>query len=111
MTSRVVPALAFAAVFAGACGLGARAPSLPDEACAASCARRIPRCGEAACARGCQLALDRLVEHEGETVLACVERSHDACDDWLWADCAAHVGPHEDGGPPAPASPRERWRR
>jgi hypothetical protein len=94
------------AVFAVACVFvacaGPRAPSRPDEACAAACERRIPRCGATACARGCQLALDRLVEHEGPAVLACVAASPAACDDWLWADCAAHVGPHADGGPPPP---------
>jgi hypothetical protein len=91
--------LAAASVIACA---GSRSPERPDDACAATCAERIPRCGATACTRGCQLALDRLVENEGEPVLACVARSSAPCDDWLWAECAARVGPHIDGGPPAP---------
>jgi len=79
-----------------------RSAERPDDACAAECQRRIARCGATACVRGCQLSLDRLVEHEGEAVLACVERSAAPCDDWLWAECAARVGIHADGGPPAP---------
>jgi len=38
-------------------------------------------------------------------VLACAAGSHAsgaACDDRAWARCAALVGPHADGGPPAP---------
>jgi hypothetical protein len=48
------------------------------------------------------LAADRFVEHEGEQVLTCVEKSDAACDDTLWADCAARIGVHLDGGPPSP---------
>ena len=80
-----------------------RAPAArPDDACAAECAHEAPRCGATGCARGCSLALDRLLEGEGGGVLACVAASPAACDDWLWAECAARVGPHADGGPPAP---------
>jgi hypothetical protein len=92
--------LAVAATVA-ACA-GAQSPPLPDETCKATCARRVPRCGEVACERGCTLALDRLVENEGDAVIACVARSSAPCDDWLWADCAARIGPHADGGPAAP---------
>jgi hypothetical protein len=91
-----------AAIALGVACSGSRAPERPDDACARTCAERIPRCGPTACIRGCQLALDRLVENEGEPVLACVAKSSAPCDDWLWAECAARVGPHIDGGPPAP---------
>jgi hypothetical protein len=47
--------------------------------------------------------IDRLVERQGEPVLACVAASTGACDDRTWARCAARVGPHADGGPPPPA--------
>jgi hypothetical protein len=101
MRGVVAGAVLLVVVFALACA-GSRAPERPDEACAAACEQRIPRCGATECTRGCQLALDRLVENEREPVLACVGRSAAPCDDWLWAECAARVGPHVDGGPPAP---------
>jgi len=46
--------------------------------------------------------MDRLVENEGDHVLACVARAKAACDDRVWAHCATLVGPHADGGPPPP---------
>jgi hypothetical protein len=53
--------------------------------------------------------LDRLAQHEGDTVLACVavavQAPAAACDDRTWAHCAMRIGPHADGGPPAPAPP------
>ena len=91
-----------ALVLALAACTGAHSPPHPDEACIATCAEKIPRCDKTECERGCGLALDRLVEGEGAVVLSCVEQSRAACDDWLWADCAARVGPHKDGGPAAP---------
>ncbi len=100
---RSAVSLAVALGVLGACE-GARSPARSEDACALACEQRIPRCGPAACARGCTLALDRLLEHEGETVVACVAASRSACDDWLWAECAAKVGPHLDGGPPPPVS-------
>ncbi len=104
--ARAVVVVVVVGLVALAC-TGARSPARPDDACAATCQARIPRCGVAGCTRGCSLALDRLVEGEGDDVLACVERSPAACDDWLWAGCAARVGAHADGGPPAPvAGPR-----
>ncbi len=63
------------------------------------------------CESDCNLVLDRLLEHEGGHVLACVatvkERwpetgAQRSCDDSVWARCAALIGPHADGGPPAP---------
>lgn len=82
-------------------------PRGPETACAASCASRAPECGPDRCRRGCNLVLDRLVEREGDGVVACVARTGGACDDRTWARCAARVGPHADGGPPAPPPPKE----
>lgn len=80
----------------------------PVEACMASCAKRASRqCSEAECNRGCELVLDRLIERETETVVRCVARGNRRCTDVVWAECAAHVGPHADGGPPAPPPPVE----
>jgi len=77
-------------------------PSHPEDACVPACSSRAPRCGAMGCVSGCMLAADRFVEHEGEQVLTCVEKSDAACDDTLWADCAARIGVHLDGGPPSP---------
>jgi len=82
-------------------------PPRPDDLCIQACTRTIARCDLVGCTRGCQLSLDRLVEREGDHVLACVRASSASCDDALWASCAARIGPHADGGPPAPpAGPR-----
>jgi hypothetical protein len=48
-----------------------------------------------------------LVEHEDGPVVACVARSKKSCSDGTWAACAARVGPHADGGPPAPPPPAD----
>jgi hypothetical protein len=80
----------------------------PIGACIRACAKKASRqCSEAECERGCELALDRFVEREGENVIACVAASPRRCTDVVWADCAAHIGPHADGGPPGPAPPVE----
>jgi hypothetical protein len=80
-------------------------PRGPEETCAKACsARGNHHCSRSLCARGCNLVIDRLAEHEGETVLACVA-SATACDDRTWAHCAARVGVHADGGPPPPPPP------
>jgi hypothetical protein len=80
----------------------------PIDACRRSCAKKAARqCDEAQCDRGCEFILDRLVEHEGERVIACVAASPRRCTDVVWADCAAKVGPHADGGPPGPPPPVE----
>lgn len=100
---------ALALSFACLALLGCRAldvPLTPDELCARACVDRAAQCNAEACGRGCMLALDRLVEREGETVLACVVREK-TCDDAVWAKCAAHVGAHADGGPPAPPPPKD----
>jgi hypothetical protein len=82
-------------------------PRGPEAICAQACAAHAhSACGDRQCARGCNLVLDRLVEHEGDRVVACVASST-ACDDRAWARCAALVGPHADGGPPPPALARD----
>lgn len=73
----------------------------PDVKCADACEKRIVGCTSHQCERGCAFVLDRLVEHEQDTVLACVEKGT-KCDDPAWADCASKVGAHVDGGPPVP---------
>jgi hypothetical protein len=109
--------VALAVRFAGVAGLGAclgagvagceaeSPPRGPEQTCAKACAVRVPQCSRAQCGRGCSLVLDRLTEHQGDPVLACVARRKDRCDDRAWAACAARVGPHADGGPPAPPPP------
>jgi hypothetical protein len=77
----------------------------PDVPCADACKVQLSTvCKPRECARGCAFVLDRLVEHQQATVLDCM-KSQKACDDAMWAGCAARVGPHVDGGPGvAPAS-------
>ncbi len=53
------------------------------------------------------MILDRLAEDLGEHVIACVATGARRCSDAVWADCAARVGPHADGGPPGPPPPVE----
>jgi hypothetical protein len=80
-------------------------PGYPETGCNAQCnARASAFCSEDDCARGCRFVLDRLVEHEGPNVVACVSKSNpkDGCGDPVWADCAVRVGVHADGGPPPP---------
>jgi len=80
-------------------------PRGPEETCFRVCAARATRCSRHECARGCNLVLDRLVENEGDHVLACVTRTKAPCDDRAWSHCAALVSVHADGGP-APPPPR-----
>jgi hypothetical protein len=82
-------------------------PRGPEETCAKSCEARATNCTRRECWRGCTLVLDRLAEHEGDRVVACVARSASSCSDRAWAHCATRVGPHEDGGPPAPPPPSD----
>lgn len=83
-----------------------REPKTPAAKCQEQCeARAGEQCTAAECERGCEFILDRLVEHEGENVIACMAKTRRRCSDVVWAECAAHVGPHADGGPPAPVSP------
>jgi hypothetical protein len=100
--------LGFAAVgFAALSGCQAESPPRGLEAtCAKACEVRATSCSSHQCRRGCNLVMDRLAEDEGDHVLACVARSRPvACDDRVWSHCATLVGPHADGGPPAPVPP------
>jgi hypothetical protein len=91
-------------------GCQAREPPIgPEETCTRPGGSRAPRCNEEQCARGCNLALDRLQERQGDVVIGCVAKSTGACDDTTWAGCAVRVGVHEDGGPPAPPPPSEEY--
>ena len=91
-------------------------PPRSEAHCQVACERQARGCSEHECARGCAFILDRLVENEGAPVLACVaaragattaKAEGGACGDPVWADCAAGVGVHADGGPPAPRPPQE----
>src|SRR5579885_3607456 len=95
--------LAFASIVLVGCPQEPR--ERPDVACADVCKKRIVGCSAHECERGCGFVLDRLVEHEQETVLHCVETSTGGCGDEQWAECAARVGVHADGGPDVPPPP------
>ncbi|MBX3218143.1 MAG: hypothetical protein KF850_39420 [Labilithrix sp.] len=100
-------------VAAGVAALGApvscrvfEPSNTPIDACRRSCESKAKRqCNAAECERGCEFILDRLVEREGENVIACVASSPRRCTDVVWAECAAKVGVHADGGPPGPPPP------
>lgn len=80
----------------------------PIETCVKACNTRASRqCSESQCERGCEFILDRLIEKEMDNVIACMARTVRSCTDVVWADCAAHVGVHADGGPPPPPPPVE----
>jgi hypothetical protein len=109
----VVPYGLLAALFA-ACSVFTREvptddspPGGPEAACFKACTEKVPNCRRSQCARGCNLILDRLAEHEGAGVLACVAHVGGPCDDRAWAHCGARVGAHADGGPPGPAPARD----
>ena len=98
--------LVVTAVTVIACRASSPTPG-PEARCADACKAHASKCSEDECARGCRFLLDRLVEREGASILACVARvssssSARACDDLAFAECAASVGIHADGGPPAP---------
>lgn len=83
-------------------------PKTPVESCIAKCEQVASKqCSSDECARGCEFILDRLVEGERNNVLACVTRTERRCGDVVWASCAAHIGPHADGGPPGPPPPAD----
>ena len=99
--------------FVAALGLAWLAPAChsmapangPETTCRTSCHAHAARtCDARECSRGCELILDRVVEREGDAVIACVARSTRGCSDTVWAECAAHVGSLADGGPPAPVT-------
>src|SRR5688572_29172079 len=97
-----------AVVVGSACRDAFEPSNRPLDTCRRSCGKRAKRqCSEAQCERGCEMILDRLIEREGETVIGCVARSPRICTDVVWADCAAQVGLHADGGPPGPPPPPE----
>jgi hypothetical protein len=100
------PAFALAPALGGCRAL--EPANRPIDACVEKCAVRASRqCSEAECRRGCEFILDRLVEREGENVIACVARRARRCTDVVWADCATYIGVHADGGPPPPPPPYE----
>ncbi|WP_394823452.1 hypothetical protein [Pendulispora albinea] len=106
-------AFATSLMAATALGIAACRVSQPqgraEGACVDQCKTKAQsRCNEEACIRGCRFILDRLMEHEGSGIISCVAKGpHKECDDRAWATCAASVGIHADGGPPAPASAEE----
>jgi hypothetical protein len=80
----------------------------PLDACHNACEKRASKaCTEHECTRGCELILDRIAENLGDEVIACVATRERHCSDAVWAECAARVGPHADGGPPGPPPPVE----
>ncbi len=79
----------------------------PEKACNEVCEKKASHCTQKDCSRGCNLVLDRLAEKEGASVVACVAKSTPKCDDRAWAACAARIGEHADGGPPAPPPPSD----
>lgn len=95
-------------VVAGASCRALEPKNRPLDTCEASCKARASRqCSEDECARGCEFILDRILEREGDRVIACVGGGNRRCSDIVWADCAAKIGIHADGGPPAPPPPPE----
>lgn len=95
----VPPFLALLALLATA--TACKGPATPEARCEAKCAARAQgRCAEKECERGCAFVLDRIVEREDDTVLACMSGGKGPCDDAAWAQCAAAVGVHASGAPP-----------
>jgi hypothetical protein len=87
---------------------GCEAESPPqglEATCTKSCEVHAAQCSKHQCRRGCNLVMDRLAESEGDRVLACIERAKTECDDQAWSRCGTWIGPHADGGPPAPKPP------
>ena len=77
-----------------------------EERCTDACHTQAYQCGIDQCVRGCRFVLDRLVEHEGPRIAACVAKAK-TCDDTVFAECAARSGPYLDGGPPPPGPKKE----
>jgi hypothetical protein len=106
----VCGALTFSALLSSSvgCGKALEPANRPIDTCVKSCVTKASRqCSEAECARGCEFILDRILEREGNNVIACVARRPRRCTDVVWADCAANIGVHADGGPPAPLPPQD----
>jgi hypothetical protein len=102
-------AAAFAILLALSACRAADPPGRPEATCVKACGdRATAKCTDTDCRRGCRLALDRMLEKEGDRVIACVAGGKNRrCDELAWADCSASVGPHADGGPPAPPPGKE----
>jgi hypothetical protein len=96
--------VAASALFLAACRPG-RARALPEESCADECREVARQCTARQCIRGCNLGLDKIIERETHTMLACVAARADLCEDSVWAECAVQTGVHADGGPPQPPPP------
>lgn len=109
MIARTLFSLGVVSVLAIACQ--AMEPrNRPIDGCIEKCKKRAARqCSEGSCDRGCEMILDRIVEREGDHVIACVARQSRGCGDTVWAECASNVGAHADGGPPPPPPPAEDW--
>jgi hypothetical protein len=122
-------ALGFVCALASACR--AVAPTnTPEARCISACASRAAKvCSADACERGCTFIIDRLVQNESDKVVQCVAEFQsgvgpktdqtfakramreggklDLCSDYVWAACAARIGPYLDGGPPALPPPQD----
>ena len=60
----------------GGCGRAVEPANRTLDSCVATCAKRANRqCSEDECRRGCEFILDRLLEKEGDNVVACVART------------------------------------
>src|SRR5580658_6273985 len=89
----LVPALLVGLV--GGCG-PETPPTGPEQTCVKACETRVAACSPRDCRRGCNIVVDRLVERQGDHVLACVARAASAapapgeraCGDRAWAGCA-----------------------
>jgi hypothetical protein len=80
------------------------------DGCIKRCTERASRnCSEGECERGCEMILDRIIERESHHIIACVARLPRRCADVVWAECAANIGAHSDGGPPGPPPPADDW--
>lgn len=103
-------AAAFAILLVLAAGCRATDPPMkPEATCVKACGDRASqKCTDTDCRRGCRLALDRMIEKEGDRVITCVAGAKNRrCDEFTWADCTAAIGVHVDGGPPAPKPGKE----
>jgi hypothetical protein len=80
------------------------------DGCIKRCSEKASRNGsDGECERGCEMILDRIIERESHHVIACVARQTRRCADVVWAECAANIGAHADGGPPGPPPPADDW--
>ncbi|HLK41219.1 MAG TPA: hypothetical protein VKU41_30920 [Polyangiaceae bacterium] len=74
---RAIVSVLAASVLSSACGVESP-PTGPEETCVRACRTTAAQCSRDDCARGCELVLDRLVQHEGDHVLACVGQAQSA---------------------------------